>query len=72
MKKRIRDKTVFILNPKEYFKLKEILVDEDKDKALLFIKDVLGKKLKEMERQSCVPVFEASYTPKQKDKHQKA
>ena len=68
MKERIRNKTVLILTPSEYFQLKEVLLDEDKDKALLFVKEVLGKKIKEIEKPSCVPVFEASYKPGQKDK----
>lgn len=56
-----------ILKPVEYFQLKEVLLDEDKDKALLFVKEVLGKKIKEIEKPGCVPVFEASYKPGQKD-----
>ena len=68
MKERIKNKTVFILTPEEYFLLKEVLIDEDKDKALLFVKEVLGKQVKEIERIGCVPVFEASYGPGQKDK----
>ncbi|MGM0366564.1 MAG: hypothetical protein ACQEP5_08530 [Actinomycetota bacterium] len=71
MKKHVKDKIVFSLNPQEYYKLKEALIDEDKDKAMKFVKDVLGRKLKEIERQGCVPVFEASYHPRQKDKYRK-
>jgi len=68
MIKHVKDKTIISLNPKEYYQLKEVLIDEDKEKALLFIKNVLGKKIKEVERPKCVPVFEASYRPNQKDK----
>jgi len=68
MKKHVSDKIIITLNPEEYYRLKEAIIDEDKDKALLFIKEVLDKKLKEIERPKCVPVFEASYRPNQKDK----
>ena len=71
MLKHVKDKTVISLNPEEYYKLQEILIDEDKDKALLFIKNILGKKIKEIEKPKCVPVFEASYRPGQKDKFEK-
>ena len=59
------------MNPEEYYRLKEAIIDNDKEKALLFIKEVLDKKLKEIERPKCVPVFEASYKPGQKDKFRK-
>ncbi|MFO7928605.1 MAG: hypothetical protein ACQEP5_09840 [Actinomycetota bacterium] len=71
MKKHVKDKIVISLNPKEYYKLKEVIIDEDKNKAMEFVKGVLAKKLKGIERQGCVPVFEASYSPRQKDKYQK-
>ncbi|GEM_PF-1226081 len=71
MKERIKNKTIFILSSEEYFMLKEVLIDEDKDKALSFVKEVLGKKVKEIERIGCVPVFEASYKPRQKDEFRK-
>lgn len=64
----IKDKVIISLNSQEYVKLKEVLIDEDKDKALNFVKEILGKKIKEIERPTCVPVFEASYRPGQKDK----
>ena len=68
MIKHVKDKTIISLNPEEYYQLQEILIDEDKEKALSFVKNVLGKKIKEIERPKCVPVFEASYRPGQKDK----
>jgi hypothetical protein len=67
----IKDKVIISLNSQEYIRLKEVLIDEDKNKALSFIKDILGKKVKEIERPTCVPVFEASYRPGQKDKFDK-
>lgn len=67
MIKHVKYKTIIGLNPEEYYQLQEILIDEDKEKALSFIKNVLGKKNKEIERPKCVPVFEASYRPGQKD-----
>ncbi len=71
MKKHVKDKIVLSLNPKEYYKLKEAIIDEDKNKAMEFVKEVLAKKLKEIERQGCAPVFEASYSPGQKDKYKR-
>ncbi len=71
MIKHVKDKTVISLSPAEYYKLQEVLIDEDKDKALLFIKNILGKKIKELESPKCVPFFEANYRPGQKDKFEK-
>lgn len=71
MKKHVKDKIVISLNPEQYYRLKEALIDEDKDKAMAFIKEVLGRKLRDIERQGCVPTFEASYSPGQKEKYKK-
>lgn len=71
MIKHVKDKIVICLNPQEYYQLKEAIIDEDKNKALIFLKEVLGKKLKEIERPKCVPVFEANYKPKQRDQFKK-
>lgn len=71
MKNHVSDKIIIVLNVSEYYLLKEAIIDEDKEKAYQFVKNILNKKLKDIERQSCVPVFEASYKPGQKDKFMK-
>jgi len=71
MKNHVSDKIIIVLNVSEYYLLKEAIIDEDKEKAYQFVKNILKKKLKDIERQSCVPVFEASYKPGQKDKFMK-
>jgi predicted Ser/Thr protein kinase len=71
MKNHVSDKIIIVLNVSEYYLLKEAIIDEDKEKAYQFVKNILDKKLKDIERQSCVPVFEASYKPGQKDKFMK-
>ncbi len=45
----------------------QIVVDADKDEALSSVKDCLEKKIKQESGPHCVPVFEASYRPGQKD-----
>lgn len=63
----ITKKVLLELSPEEAQKLFQIMVDEDKEAALLFVKECLGKKLEEKIRPHCVPVFEASYAPKKRD-----
>ncbi|MBC7333668.1 MAG: hypothetical protein H5T85_04290 [Actinobacteria bacterium] len=71
MKDHVKKKLVISLNPSEYYLLKEVLIDQSKEKALNFINEVLQPKLKQLEKQGCVPVFEASYKPGQKDEFKK-
>jgi len=43
MIKHVKDKTIINLNTEQYYKLYEFLIDESRDRALLFVKNVLGK-----------------------------
>ncbi len=59
-------KTIAIsLGEEEIIRINRILVDQDRDEALAFIRDVLEKKVKEADLPHCVPVFESSYRPNQ-------
>ncbi len=58
-------KITLSLDEVELIRLRRILVDEDREEAWRFICDVLGKKAREAELPHCVPVFEASYKPRQ-------
>ena len=58
---------VLNLNPQETLRLTKILLDEDKDEAVAFLKECLKPQLDHATRDHSVPVFEASYKPSQKD-----
>jgi hypothetical protein len=45
-------------------------LDADPDEALHFIRDNISKKLKALSRPHCVPVFEVTYSPRQKEAFQ--
>lgn len=45
-------------------------LDADQPGALYFIQDTIGKKLKALSRPHCVPVFEVTYSPRQKEAYQ--
>ena len=45
-------------------------LDADREEALRFIRDNIGKKLKALSRPHCVPVFEVTYSPRQKEAFQ--
>lgn len=64
----VTGKVVIEFSPLEVERLLAILMDEDRDDALIFLKGVLERKIKDKLRPHCVPLFEASYNPKQKDK----
>ena len=51
--------------------LRRIIVDEDKDGALKFIRDVLEEKVKANELPHCVPFYDAGYNPGQADSFKK-
>jgi hypothetical protein len=55
------------LDEEELIRIRRILADEDRDEALVFIREVLEAKVKEADLPHCVPVFEASYHPNQGD-----
>ncbi|MBE3087396.1 MAG: hypothetical protein IMZ64_14405, partial [Bacteroidetes bacterium] len=45
-------------------------LDADHEEALRFIRENIGKKLKAFSRPHCVPVFEVTYSPRQKEAFQ--
>jgi hypothetical protein len=45
-------------------------LDSDPEGALHFIRETIGKKLKTLSRPHCVPVFEVTYSPRQKEAFQ--
>ena len=67
----VTGKVVIEFSPLEVERLLAILMDEDREDALDFLKQCVGKKVKDKIQPHCVPVFEASYNPKQKDKFSK-
>lgn len=54
----VKDRTVITLFPEEIFRLTSILLDEDRDAALDFLANVVKKKVDEVSRPHCRPVFE--------------
>lgn len=60
--------TILEFSGEEIQRIMRIVLDEDKEEALGFIKECLEKKIKQRTGPHCVPVFEASYKPGQKDK----
>lgn len=63
--------TVLEFSDQEIQRIMRIILDEDKEEALGFVKECLGKKIKQKTGPHCVPVFEASYKPGQKDQFTK-
>jgi hypothetical protein len=55
------------LGDEELIRIKRILADDDRDEALEFIREVLERKVKEVDLPHCVPVFEESYRPNQSE-----
>ena len=62
---------VIKLSPLEVERLLAVLMDEDREGAYRFLKDCVEKKVQNRLRPHCVPVFEVSYNPRQKDKFDK-
>lgn len=67
----VTGKVVIEFSPVEVERLLAILLDEDRDEAFRFLKEWLGKKVKDKIRPHCVPFFEASYSPGQKARFDK-
>lgn len=67
----MKDKIVLTFSKEELQTLERIDLDSDRDEALRFIRETIGKKLKELNRPHCVPVFEVTYSPRQKEAFQK-
>lgn len=60
------------LHEEEIARLRRIIVNEDKDGALKFIRDVLEEKVKANELPHCVPFYDAGYNPGQADSFKKS
>ncbi len=54
----LKDKTVITLYPEDMFRLNAILLDEDRDAALVFLAAVIKKKADAASKPHCRPVFE--------------
>jgi hypothetical protein len=59
--------TAITLEEDQLIILQRIVVEEDRDGALSFVRDVLGEKVKANELPHCVPFFDAGYNPGQAD-----
>lgn len=57
------DELIVRLSERELLRLQRILLDEDAEEALLFLKEKCLPLLKEREQHHCVPVFEVNYKP---------
>ena len=51
-------RTVVSLEPKEMLQLQEILMDDDKEQALSFLRDVIGEKVRCAQEESHKPEFD--------------
>jgi hypothetical protein len=61
---------VLTFSEEEIQELERIDLDSDIPGALGFLREVIGKKLKTLTRPHCVPVFEVTYGPRQKEAFQ--
>ena len=61
---------VLTFSEEEIQELERIDLDSDAPGALRFLREVVGKKLKALTRLHCVPVFEVTYSPRQKEAFQ--
>ena len=61
---------VLTFTEEEIQSIVRIDLDADQPEALHFIRDTIGKKLKALSRPHCVPVFEVTYSPRQKEAYQ--
>ncbi len=58
---------VLTFTEEEIQTIERIDLDADQEEALHFIREKIGKKLKALSRPHCVPVFEVTYNPRQKE-----
>ena len=63
-------KIVLTFSEDEIQELERIDLDSDAPGALGFLRGVIGKKIKALTRPHCVPVFEVTYSPRQKEAFQ--
>ena len=61
---------VLTFSEEEIQEVERIDLDSDPQGALTFLREVIGKKLKILARPHCVPVFEVTYSPRQKEAFQ--
>jgi len=55
------------LHQDELERLLQIMADRDKDGALLFVREVLEKRVRANELPHCVPFYDVGYNPGQAD-----
>ncbi|OGP49919.1 MAG: hypothetical protein A2Y79_02980 [Deltaproteobacteria bacterium RBG_13_43_22] len=61
---------VLTFNEEELQTIERIDLDSDREGALNFVRETIGKKLKALSRPHCVTVFEVTYSPRQKEAFQ--
>ncbi len=61
---------VLTFTEEEIQTIMHIDLDSDQVGALHFIRETIGNKLKALSRPHCVPVFEVTYSPRQKEAFQ--
>jgi hypothetical protein len=61
---------VLTLSDDETQELERIDLDSDAPGALGFLREVIGKKIKALTLPHCIPVFEVTYSPRQKEAFQ--
>ncbi|MCM8757892.1 MAG: hypothetical protein NC903_02400 [Candidatus Omnitrophica bacterium] len=54
----MKEKVVINLNQKEQMELERIVTDSDEKQALIFLKEVVKKKVDKANAEGCKPVFE--------------
>ena len=67
---KVAGKIVIELSALEVERLLAVLMDEDREEAFRFLKECLEWKVKDKIRPHCVPVFELSYSSRQKGQFQ--
>jgi hypothetical protein len=61
---------VLTFTEEEIQTIMRIDLDSDQAGSLHFLRETIGKKLKALSRPHCVPVFEVTYSPRQKEAFQ--
>ena len=65
-------KIVLTFSEEEIRELDRVDLELDTPGALTYLREVMGKKIKALTRPHCVPVFEVTYSPRQKEAVQSA
>jgi hypothetical protein len=58
-------RTVVSLDPEDLVRLQEVLMDEDKEAGLAFLREVIGEKVRCAQDQSHKPEFEGGIRPQE-------